>query len=114
LFPNLKKSLTGQKFESSEVVIAAMEAYFADLKKTYFSGGLKKLEHRWVKCIELKGDYVEKKLATFPKFSFFFCRLSTYRTTLVYSLLFLLNMTIFSLTWSIYYYRFLNLSIYLK
>ncbi|EFN89072.1 Histone-lysine N-methyltransferase SETMAR, partial [Harpegnathos saltator] len=57
LFPNLKKSLAGQKFESNEEVIAAMEAYFADLEKTYFSDGLKKLEHRWVKCIELKGDY---------------------------------------------------------
>ena len=60
LFPNLKKSLAGQKFESNEEVIAAMEAYFADLQETYFSDGLKKLEHRWVKCIELKGDYVEK------------------------------------------------------
>lgn len=60
LFPNLKKSLAGQKFESNEEVIAATEAYFADLEKTYFSDGLKKLEHRWVKCIELKGDYVEK------------------------------------------------------
>ena len=57
LFPNLKKSLTGQKFESNEEVIVATEAYFADLEKTYFSDGLKKLEHRWVK---LKGDYVEK------------------------------------------------------
>ncbi|EFN81558.1 hypothetical protein EAI_05840, partial [Harpegnathos saltator] len=43
----------------NEEVIAATEAYFADLEKTYFSDGLKKLEHRWVKCIELKGDYVE-------------------------------------------------------
>jgi len=60
LFPNLKKSLTGQKFASNEEVVAATEAYFADLEKTYFSDGLKKLEHRWVKCIDLKGDYVEK------------------------------------------------------
>jgi len=72
LFPNLKKSLAGQKFVSNEEVVAAIEAYFADLEKTYFSDGLKKLEHRWVKCIELKGDYVEKKITTFPKFSFFF------------------------------------------
>ena len=60
LFPNLKKSLAEQKFESNEEVIAATEAYFADLQKTYFSNGLKKLEHRWVKCIKLKGDYVKK------------------------------------------------------
>jgi len=47
LFPNLKKSLDGQKFASNEEVVAATEAYFADLEKTYFSDGLKKLEHRW-------------------------------------------------------------------
>jgi len=56
----LKKSLAEQKFASNEEVVAATEAYFADLEKTYFSDGLKKLEHRWVKCIELKGDYVKK------------------------------------------------------
>jgi hypothetical protein len=49
-----------QKFESSEEVITATEAYFADLEKTYFSDGLEKLEHCWVMCIMLKGDYVEK------------------------------------------------------
>jgi len=59
LFPNLK-SLAGQKFASNKEVVAATEAYFADLEKTYFSDGLKKLEHRWVKCIELKENYVEK------------------------------------------------------
>jgi len=56
LFPNLKKSLAGQKFASNEEVVAATEACFADLEKSYFSDGLKKLEHRWVKSIELKGD----------------------------------------------------------
>ena len=49
-----------QKFESNEEVIAATEAYFADLEKTNFLDWLKKLENRWVKCIELKWDYVEK------------------------------------------------------
>jgi len=55
----LKKSLAGQKFASNEEVVAATEAYFADLEKKYFSDGLE-LEHGWVKCIELKGDYVKK------------------------------------------------------
>jgi len=54
LFPNLKKTLAGQQFASNEEVVAATEAYFADLKKTYFSDGLKQLEHRWVKCIEFQ------------------------------------------------------------
>jgi hypothetical protein len=42
LFPNLRKSLTGQKFQSNEEVIAATENCFADLEKKYFSDGLKK------------------------------------------------------------------------
>jgi len=45
LIPNLKKSLAGQKSASNEEVVAATEAYLADLEKTYFSDGLKKLEH---------------------------------------------------------------------
>lgn len=60
LFPNFKKWLGGQRFASNEEVIAATEAYFAEFDKSYFSEGLKKLEHRWAKCIDLKGDYVEK------------------------------------------------------
>lgn len=49
-----------QKFESNDEVISITEAYLADLPKTCSSGGLKKLENRWVKCIELKEDDVEK------------------------------------------------------
>ena len=60
LFPNLKKSLAGRKFASNEEVMAATEAYFDDLEQTYFTEGLKKLENRWAKCIDLFGDYVEK------------------------------------------------------
>ena len=60
LFPNLKKSLAGKRFGSNEEVITATDAYFADLEKSFFSEGLKRLEHRLKKCIDLRGDYVEK------------------------------------------------------
>lgn len=53
----MKKSLAGQKFESNKEVIAATEDYFAELPKTYFSDGLKKLENRWVKCIVVVENY---------------------------------------------------------
>ena len=33
---------------------------FEELDKSYYSNGLKKLENRWSKYIELKKDYVEK------------------------------------------------------
>lgn len=60
LFPNMKKWLGGKRFTSNEEVITETEAYFEEFDKSYFSDGLKLLEYRWTKCIELKGDYVEK------------------------------------------------------
>ena len=41
-------------------IIDQTNAYFKDLKKSYFLEGIHKLEKRWTKCIELKGDYIEK------------------------------------------------------
>ena len=60
LFPNMKKWLDRKRFTSNEEVIDQTEAYFEEFDKSYFLDGLKKLEHRWTKCIELRGDYVEK------------------------------------------------------
>lgn len=60
LFPNLKKWLGGKRFESNKEVITETNGYFESLEKTYYLEGIKKLEKRWTKCIELKGDYVEK------------------------------------------------------
>ena len=60
LFPNLKKLFGRKRFTIREQLIAETEAYFEGLDKSYYSDGLKKLENRWIKCIELKGDYVEK------------------------------------------------------
>jgi hypothetical protein len=56
LFPKLKLFLAGQRFSS----IAAVEGYFADLTKNQYRDGIMALEHRWNKCISLKGDYVKK------------------------------------------------------
>lgn len=60
LFPNLKVSLAGQRFSSDEEAIAYVNDYFEEKNVNYYLEGLKKLEHRWNKCIDLKGDYVEK------------------------------------------------------
>ncbi|KYQ51169.1 Histone-lysine N-methyltransferase SETMAR [Trachymyrmex zeteki] len=59
LFPRLKVWLGGQKFSSNEV-IASVDAYFAKQDAQYYLNRLKGWEHRWKKCIDLKGDYVEK------------------------------------------------------
>lgn len=60
LFPNLKKWLAGQRFMSNEEIVTQTNVYFEELPKSYFSDGLGKLQGRLEKCIELKGDYVEK------------------------------------------------------
>jgi histone-lysine N-methyltransferase SETMAR len=59
-FPKLKLFLAGQRFSSNQEVIAAVERYFADLTKSHYRDGIMALEHRWNKCISLKGDHVEK------------------------------------------------------
>jgi hypothetical protein len=60
LFPKLKIFLTGKRFSSNQEAIAALEAYFAHLKENHYRDGIMVLEHRWNKCIFLKGDCVEK------------------------------------------------------
>jgi len=60
LFPKLKLFLAGQRFSSNQKATAAAEGYFADLMKKIYRDGIKALEHRWNKCISLKGDYAEK------------------------------------------------------
>lgn len=60
LFPNLKKWLGGKKFESNEQVIGAVNEYFEGLDESDYKNGITALEHRYEKCINLDGDYVEK------------------------------------------------------
>jgi hypothetical protein len=58
LLPKLKLFLAGQRFPLNQEATAAVEGYFADLTKNHYNDGIMALEHRWNKCISLKGDYV--------------------------------------------------------
>ena len=49
-----------KRFSWSEEIIAATNEYFEGFDKNYFLEGIKKLEYRYNKFIQLKGDYVEK------------------------------------------------------
>ena len=60
LFPNMKIWLGGKRFSSNEETIAATNEYFEEFDKNYFLEDIKKLEYRYIKCIQLKVDYVEK------------------------------------------------------
>lgn len=69
----MKKWLTGKKFTTNEEVEQETNAYFSELPKSYYLEGIKKLEYRWTKCIELKGDYVEKYNEIYTKKLGFHC-----------------------------------------
>lgn len=60
LFPNFKRWLCGKRFCSNSEVKSATEGYFKGLDSSYFKKGIQKLEDRWYRCTELKGDYVEE------------------------------------------------------
>lgn len=57
--PNLKRWLINNKFGSREEVINATPGYYASLPKNYYLDGIKDLENRWKKCIQLEGNYIE-------------------------------------------------------
>ena len=54
LFPKLKIIL------KTEELTSEVEGYFAGLEESHFRDGIKELEHRWNKYINLQGDYVGK------------------------------------------------------
>ena len=56
LFPNLKKHLVGKQYDE----VTAVEDFFEDQDESFFTTGIQALQHRWKKCVDLKGDYVEK------------------------------------------------------
>ena len=60
LFSKLKSDLRGRKFSTDEEIHAAVEAHFASKDKSYFLEGIELLVKRCKKCIEVKGDYIEK------------------------------------------------------
>lgn len=60
LFPNLKKDIRGRHFDTNESLEAAVNDHFEDKDKSYFYGGLEKLIQRCKKCIEVRGEYIEK------------------------------------------------------
>ena len=60
LFGKLKKHLCGRRFRDNSELEEAPEAWFADQNKDFYLEGLKGLQKRLEKCIEVKGDYIEK------------------------------------------------------
>ncbi|XP_063533696.1 histone-lysine N-methyltransferase SETMAR-like [Cydia strobilella] len=60
LFPNLKRDLRGKKFFNDEELEAAVLGHFEDKTSRYFYKGIQMLIQRCQKCVDIKGDYIEK------------------------------------------------------
>lgn len=87
LFPALKVWLGGQRFSSNKEIIASVEAYFAEQNANYYLNGLKKWEHCWKKCIDLKETMLKNKTEFDRKNTCFYVRLKTFQTIYVYHLI---------------------------
>ncbi|KAI5729332.1 hypothetical protein M8J76_001449 [Diaphorina citri] len=60
LFSNLKIWISGKRFTSKDDVSAPKKRYFEDFDGSCYLEGLKMWQGRWVKCVALKIDQVEK------------------------------------------------------
>ena len=61
LFRVMKKFLRAKRFSSDEEVKEAVTTWLEEQSKDFFfSRGIKSLQQKWAKCIELLGDYIEK------------------------------------------------------
>jgi transposase len=60
LFPKLKTKFRGSRFQSNEDVTEVVNEIFEDQIREFYFEGLNELEHRWAKCIDVEGDYIEK------------------------------------------------------
>ena len=60
LFGPLKNALRGRRFAADDEVKEVVHDWLRSQPQTFFSNGIKKLTDRWAKCIEKKGDYIDK------------------------------------------------------
>ncbi|KAL0828929.1 hypothetical protein ABMA28_003828 [Loxostege sticticalis] len=60
LFTKLKSDLRGKKFNTDDEVKSAVLAHFEGKNSEYFLKGIEMLVRRCEKCIQIKGDYIEK------------------------------------------------------
>ena len=60
LFRNLKSHLRGTRFQNDDELEAATDAWFEDQIDDFYFKGIDCLKEMWAKCIEVKGDYIEK------------------------------------------------------
>jgi histone-lysine N-methyltransferase SETMAR len=60
LFMPLKRHLAGKRFDADEDLIQDVRTWLQNLDVNFCREGIYSLMHRWQKCIDRNGDYVEK------------------------------------------------------
>jgi histone-lysine N-methyltransferase SETMAR len=60
LFRFLKSDIKGRSFADNEEVIDFVEQWIQSKNEEFFSSGINELPKRRTKCIEIRGNYVEK------------------------------------------------------
>jgi histone-lysine N-methyltransferase SETMAR len=60
LFPKLKNFLRKRTFNSDNQLEKCTNNWFDRQPPSFYNQGINDLEHRWEKCVNLKGSYVEK------------------------------------------------------
>ena len=61
LFPNImKKHSAGKQYQTNDEVISAIEDFFEDQDKSFYTTGIQALQDHSKKCVYHRGDYVEK------------------------------------------------------
>jgi transposase len=59
LFPKLKSTLKGRRFESTEAIKTNSLAHLRSIPKTAFQECFRTLKKRWQRCIQSSGEYFE-------------------------------------------------------
>jgi transposase len=59
LFPKLKSTLKGRRFESTEAIKTNSLAHLRCIPKTAFQECFRTLKKRWQQCIQSRGEYFE-------------------------------------------------------
>jgi len=59
LFPKLKTTLKGSRFESREEIMQNATAEMNTIPKETFQKCFRQWKHRWTKCVEAQGAYFE-------------------------------------------------------
>ena len=62
LFPKMKMELGGHHFGKDDEVLNAVNHFLRDQNGAFYTVGIRLLYDRWIKCVNVGGDYVERLL----------------------------------------------------